>query len=323
MLQWIPRQPRKVTSRELVERLRDEGFVVAKRTIERDLLALSEIFPLAVDERSKPFGWSWHKDSPQFSLPGMSPLQALVLNLAHSHLQPLLPAHLLQPLRPYFVQADATLRQSLGKSGLRAWNRRVAVVPAAQPLLPPTVNDKVLAVIHAALAEERQLELRYLSRSADKAMKYRVHPLGLVYRGVLGYLVCTIADYDDPRMLALHRVEAAKPLDAAAHVSAGFDLQTYARSSAFGFVDNGSIKLVLRMEAPAAAHLHETRLSEDQIIVDDKRDGWVRITATVHDTSQLRWWLLGFGDQLEVTAPSNLRHYVTESLSSAASLYVL
>lgn len=303
MLQWIPRYPRKTTARELVDRLRAEGRVVTKRTVERDLAALSEIFPLTADDRSKPFGWSWQKDAPQFSLPGMSPLQAMVLTLAHTHLLPLLPAHLLEPLQPYFRQADSTLRHSLGKRGLANWNKRVAVVQPTQPLLPPKVNGKAVAAIHAAVAQECRLALRYRSRSAGRLVSYHVSPLGLVYRGILGYLVCTIGDYTDPRLLALHRVESARMLDEPARPPGDFDLQAYAHSGVLGFMDNGPIKLVMRMEAPAAEHLYETPLSEDQVIARDDREGWVRISATVHDTSQLRWWLLGFGDQVNVLAP--------------------
>ncbi|HET7561584.1 MAG TPA: WYL domain-containing protein [Rhodanobacteraceae bacterium] len=321
MLQVIPRYPGKTTAAELAMRLRAERYDVTKRTVERDLIALSEDFPLVCDDRTKPFGWSWQKDAKQFSVPGMSPLQALVLSLAHSHMEPLLPAHLLQPLGPYFRQADSTLRSAFGKSGLRAWNQCVAVVQPTQPLLPPRVNDKALAVIHAALAEHRQIELRYRKPRADKAIKYTLHPLGLVYRGVLGYLVCTIGGYDDPRMLALHRVEVARPLDAPARALAGFDLQKYASSGVFGFMDNGPIKLVVRMEAPAAAHLHETPLSKDQVITDDKQGGWLRIAATVHDTSQLRWWLLAFGDQVEVMSPRPLRTAMAETVASSARLY--
>jgi predicted DNA-binding transcriptional regulator YafY len=323
MLQCIPRQPRKVTARALAAHLQEEGFAVTKRTVERDLVALSAAFPLVADERSKPFGWSWQKDAPQFSLPGMSPLQALVLNLAHGHLKHLLPSHLLQPLEPYFQQSDATLRQSLGKSGLRAWTRRVAVVPPTQPLLPPKVNDKAIAVIHAALAENRQVELRYRNLSRTQPAKYRVHPLGLVYRGVVGYLVATVADFEDPRMLALHRVDAARSLDAPACAPPGFDLQEYAQSSVFGFMDNGPIKLVVRMESPAAAHLYDTPLSQDQVIANDEREGWLRITATVSDTSQLRWWLLGFGSQVEVVEPLTLREWVACEAGLTSAWYGL
>ncbi len=303
MLQSIPRYPRKITARELVELLRDEDHVVTKRTVERDLASLSDVFPLVSDERSKPFGWSWQKHAPQFSLPGMSPLQAMVLTLAQTHLRPLLPAHLLEPLHPYFQQADHTLRHVLGKRRLASWNKRVAVVQPTQPLLPPKVRDKAMAVVHEAVAQELQLELRYRNRSSGNTVSYRVHPLGLVYRGMLGYLVCTISDYADPRLLALHRIDTVRLLDEPARTPKDFDLQAYAHSGVLGFMDNGPIKLVLRMEAPAAEHLHETPLSEDQVITEDQREGWVRISATVHDTSQLRWWVLGFGDQIEVLSP--------------------
>ena len=321
MLQWIPRYPQKITARDLVERLHAEGHEVTKRTVERDLTALSEAFPLHADERSKPFGWSWQKDAPQFSLPGMSPLQAMVLNLAHTHLKPLLPAHLLEPLRPYFMQADAALRHAWGKHGVAEWNQRVAVVQPTQPLLPPKVNETALVVVHEALAQQRQVEIRYHSRGMEKPARYRVHPLGLVYRGMIGYLIGTIGDYVDPRQFALHRIRHARLLEGTAQVPKGFNLHTYARSGAFGFMDNGPIKLVLRMEAPAAAHLHETPLSEDQSISNDARNGWLRVQATVHDTSQLRWWLLGFGDQVEIVEPLQLRRNVTGNLSASISLY--
>lgn len=306
MLQWIPRYPRKITARELVERLRAEDQAVTKRTVERDLAALSGVFPLTVDDRSKPFGWSWQKDAPQFSLPGMSPLQAMVLMLARTHLQPLLPAHLLAPLRPYFEQADAVLREALGKRGVTEWSRRVAIVQPTQPLLPPKVTEPVLASVHEAVARQHQLELRYRNRSSDKPACYRVHPLGLVYRGVVGYLVATVGDYQDPRQFALHRIRHARMLDVRSTEPGGFDLHAYAHSGAFGFMDNGPVALELRMEAPAAEHLRETPLSTDQTVTPDEREGWVCVTATVHDTSQLRWWLLGFGSQVEVLQPRGL-----------------
>jgi predicted DNA-binding transcriptional regulator YafY len=67
-----------------------------------------------------------------------------------------------------------------------------------------------------------------------------------------------------------------------------------------------SIRLDARFTAAAANHLHETPLAEDQRI-GDEADGRVRVRATVADTPQLRWWLLGFGDAVTVQAPAELR----------------
>jgi predicted DNA-binding transcriptional regulator YafY len=58
MLRRIPQHPRQITALELTGRLESEGFEVSKRTVERDLHSLSEIFPLVPNERSRPYGWS-------------------------------------------------------------------------------------------------------------------------------------------------------------------------------------------------------------------------------------------------------------------------
>ena len=322
MLLCVPRYPRKITARQLVERLHAEGHGVAKRTVERDLAALAAVFPLVADERAKPFGWSWQKDAPQFSLPGMSPLQAMVLALARQHLQALMPAHLLEYLSSYFRQADATLQNLAGDRKLATWSQRVALVQPTQPLLPPVVDEAALAAVHEALLQQRQLEVRYRSRTAGAVSSYRLHPLAIVYRGTVGYLVATVSDYGDPRSFALHRIENARVLEGKAKRPKNFVLEDYVRSGAFGFQDNGPMKLVMRMDAPAAEHLHETALSEDQVITSDKMPGWVQVEATVLDTSQLRWWLLGFGAQVEVLKPATLRKEMIEQITAAAELVV-
>jgi predicted DNA-binding transcriptional regulator YafY len=50
----------------------------------------------------------------------------------------------------------------------------------------------------------------------------------------------------------------------------------------------------------------ECRLADDQKI-KPYDDDCIIIEATVPDTYDLRWWLMGFGDQVEVLAPKSLR----------------
>lgn len=59
LLRQLPSRSPGVTSAELVWRLRDVGFNVSKRTVERDLNELSLIFPLERNDKSIPFGWHW------------------------------------------------------------------------------------------------------------------------------------------------------------------------------------------------------------------------------------------------------------------------
>jgi predicted DNA-binding transcriptional regulator YafY len=52
-------------------------------------------------------------------------------------------------------------------------------------------------------------------------------------------------------------------------------------------------------------------LSLDQQI-ESYDPGRVLVTATLADTQQLTWWLLGFGDKIEVIEPIELRQKIAD-----------
>ena len=83
-----------------------------------------------------------------------------------------------------------------------------------------------------------------------------------------------------------------------------FDLKRYDDDGRFGFGEGRSIKLVVLIEKAAGQHLLESPLSTDQR-VEELADSY-RITASVIESEQLRWWLRGFGDALSVKAPRGL-----------------
>ena len=66
-----------------------------------------------------------------------------------------------------------------------------------------------------------------------------------------------------------------------------------------------SIDLEVLISPDVAIHLNESKLAENQQITP-LENGCSLLTAT-RDTGQLRWWLLGFADQIEVLSPKSLR----------------
>lgn len=320
MLKHIPQHPRQISARELTDRLKSEGFEVGKRTIERDLISFSATFPLISNERSKPYGWSWSKDAEAFALPTMSPLQALTLELAHDHLATLLPASLLGTLAPYFKCAEGVLSSGDGVKKLASWRKKVATVPATQPLIPPNYAEEVIEAVHSALLSDQRLEITYDSREQGKTKTYEVSPLGVVQRGAVTYLIGTIYNYTDTRLFALHRIKNAHLLDRPVITPENFDLAAYIEHGFLGFDNKGNIKLTVRLTEAAAAHLWETPLAANQIIEPDQA-GYVKVQATVSDTAQLRWWLLGFSDQLEVLEPAFLREEFATTTASMHNIY--
>jgi predicted DNA-binding transcriptional regulator YafY len=63
ILTMLPKPPRRIDSGAIEARLRDRGVRVHRRTIQRDLIELAQVFPILSDERSKPYGWRWTDDA--------------------------------------------------------------------------------------------------------------------------------------------------------------------------------------------------------------------------------------------------------------------
>ena len=320
MLRMIPRHPHKVTAKSLHEKLKSEQFDVTKRTVERDLLSLSELFPLVSDERDKPYGWSWSKDAPVFDLPGLSHNEALALAMVEQHLNNLLPSSTLSQLQPYFSAARHHLSDIPQSERARSWLDKVRTVPTSQPLLPPSVKSDVQSVVFEALLADKQLSISYLKRGEDVITEYRIHPLAAVQRGGITYLSCRIADYDDLRTMALHRIQSATMLNDAVRTPVDFSIDKVISSGKFGFGLGKMIQMEAIFYNGTGDHLFETALSSDQILTE-LPEGSLKVNATIADTPQLIWWLLGLGDGVEVLKPADLRASLTNITANMQRRY--
>ncbi len=175
-------------------------------------------------------------------------------------------------------------------------------------MLPPVVDDAIQQRISQALLANKQLRIEYTPRLGSQSKNYVINLLGLVVRNQIIYLVATIGEYADIRQLALHRVTKAELQETAIVSLEGFDLDAYIEQGAFGWqVGEGEpIRLVATFTKEAAPSVTERLLVADQEVVEHP-DGSVTIRANVPDTKALRVWLLGFGDQVVVEGPEELR----------------
>lgn len=237
----------------------------------------------------------------------MSPQTALTLKLARGMLEPLLPRPVLKALSGQLETASQVLR-GLSSATLREWPQKVRIIPAGLRRLAPKIDNESFCVAQEALLTNRYFKARYSRRddSDKKTDDYEINPLGIVVRAPVIYLVCTLFDYTDIRQLAIHRLTRARLLDKHTKQPKGFDLDTYIENQAFDVPSDKHIRLRALFESDAAFHLYETPLSMDQTLVK-RSDGRVLLTATVQDSAQLHWWLLGFGAQVEVVEPKFLR----------------
>jgi len=294
-----------------------EGFSTTSRTIERDLQRLSQRLPLSADTDGKPYGWCWAKDANFEFLPRISTSQAVPLLLARTHLREFLPRSMLHDLAPLFDLAE----KEVAPTGWKDWHQRTAVIPNGLVMRAPPVAHAVLETVHQALAQEKCLVGTYRSKGSSTPKSMQIHPLGLLVRGQVQYLVCTLRNYPGVRHLALHRFADVMVLDAPRVSPAEFDFERYVRSTGSKYAARGTIRLVARFTVKAAEHLRDSMLSNDQCMTDLPCGERTELVASVEDDETLRWWLLGFGSRVEVIEPPALRAELRRELREAVTRY--
>lgn len=316
--QWqiLSRLPtgRWIGTRQLQEQLEHEGIQISIRTIQRDLNQIAERFPIESNKET-PQGWRWQADAPIQSLPHMNSSQAVTFMMVEEHLKHLLPPSLLGEMRPWFDLARRSL--SSEHNNVRQWINRVRIVPATQPLIPPTIDAKAQRHIYEALLQDKQLRVSYKARAHHGEDKvYTLNPLALVQRGAIIYLICTRNDRPDIRQFALHRFAEATVLSSRSMHPVNFNIDDYLDSGALGFKYQDQevmpVTVELIFDEQAGQSFFESSLSAEQV-VERLGSGNIKVTASVPFTSQLVWWLRAYGKSLISVKPQTLANKVYET----------
>ena len=307
MLELIPRSPRKTFTKEIKEKLADRGFEIDERSIQRDLVALERTLPLVCDSRDKPYGWSWAKSSEGIQAPAMDPVEALTLSLAEQYLEPLMPKASYKRIGIFFDRANAVLKEQSPKL-INRWRQRVRVLPEMLRFKRPQINREVEQALYEAAFEGKQIKAQYRKRGERKSNLRHIHPLGIVMKGSINYLICMMdEDKKNPRYLPMHRFLRVEILNEKIIEPKGFDLDEFIHTNNLSFEYSKKLYTFKAIfDYTAAAHLIETPLNSSQKTISQS-DGRLLVSGRMTDTLQFEQWLKSFGSDVEIIAPKKLR----------------
>lgn len=318
LLTLIPSKLPGLTVSDLKERLQDRGYEVSKRTVARDLEALSMTFPIVSEQRASADYFALRPGT-HIDLPSMTLAQALSFRLIEDFFRPLLPRSVLSVIEPQFDTARQKLAALNNGNPVSALIDKIRAVQPNLPFVPPTSQPGVLETLQEALLANTVCEVDYHGADASEPSRLTLKPLSLVQRGTITYLVALAFDYTDPRLYSVHRVRTARMTEERFVPPADYSLDTYIRSGRLNFGMGDSVALVVRVKPHLAKLLLESPLSTDmQMQVDDEE---IRVSATVPDTWQLQWWLLSMADDLEVIEPTEMRERIRHRHEAAAHRY--
>ena len=188
-------------------------------------------------------------------------------------------------------------------------------------------KDRVLDQVAQAWFQRRVLRCRYRSQGRPNPVK----------RDLKIYFFELNRDNHEPYVLAYDRTERKKILvlklarmsdvrllDETYEVPDDFDADELL-GNAFGIVVGEEVWVTLRVSADAAPRMREMT-GAGLVIEGDTPDGGIiaRRRGTLDDTGralELMPWILGWGGNIEVLDPPEVRQSIAEALRRAASLY--
>ncbi|WP_313644723.1 WYL domain-containing protein [Stenotrophomonas sp.] len=332
MLRLIPRHPASISTVQLRDALlqEDPEFDISLRSLQRDLdgllnsrfnfnLQCSRDDPDESVSKQRPFRWSYAAHA-RPGLPLMTSAEALAMRLSEGHLQHLLPPGVLALLEPHFSEAKVILENRRSKTHER-WAERVRSMPNGKALLPARVNKIIWEQIAEALLDQKQLQVKYLSKEKGELRSLILHPKGIVSRGPSTYLIASAGSYTEPRHFALHRFKSAEALDIPSRDD-DFDMEAYLPTAAFTpRRGHETVELIADIHPDLAWILRETPLCETQTITPQANVEWLRLQVKVPDDEETLRWLLGLGQDIRLIAPPMYVDALLETSMRVIALY--
>jgi predicted DNA-binding transcriptional regulator YafY len=309
---------RRMTAHDLAERLE-----VSERTIHRDMESLSVAGVPVVAQRGMGGGWSLEGEY-RTNLTGLNEAEIQALFLARS-------PRLLDDL-------------GLGKAAEAAFIKLFAVVPPAARHDAESASQRIyidvtgwnrsedsvplLPLLQDAVWRERKLKFKY-QRGDNCDVERVVDPLGLVAKGSVWYLVAAVDG--DIRNYRVSRVLEAELTDQSFIRPADFDLVRHWSQSQVEFKSKFPRYLVTaRVRQEAVNRLYVlggfSRVERVEHLVGAdvngaNEKGWSQVTICFQFEEDACERLLGFGDQIEILAPLELRGKMVDRAQRLIAFY--
>ncbi|MBA3872989.1 MAG: YafY family transcriptional regulator [Anaerolineae bacterium] len=287
----------RLTGRELAERLE-----VSERTIHRDMESLSSAGVPVMAERGAGGGWSL-SESYSTNLTGLNFTEIQSLFIAA-------PIHLMADLGLRQASEAALIKLLAALPGERSrhdaafMRQRIHIDGAGWQQEPELLEW--LPVVQEALWQEGKLHMTY-QRNDGTSAEREVDPLGLVAKGRIWYLVANVDN--QTRTYRISRIQKAQISDQSVQRPPDFDLAAFWRESSAQFKANlPRYCATFRVDPAIVSDMRYAGHIEHVSSAD--ADGWLTVEVRFDVELEARAYALGFGGQLEVLSPVELRDTV-------------
>jgi proteasome accessory factor B len=281
----------------------------SRRTVYRDLKELEKAgLPCRFDTRQHCYVFDLQSPLPTFALSKDEAFSLLLLLREASHnirLPFTYPARLLS------LKIENCLRREV-RQCCDASFRFISISPA--PKTRMDLLDKIFAQVLDAIQIQRTLNINYCLPAEQNTITTDFNPYYLVYSEYTWHAIGESSFHKAVQTLGLNQIKQLNPLDRYFVEDEKFDLREYF-GYAWSLLREGQIyEVELRFCPRIAAEVAEVHWHQTQT-ASFEDDGSVVLKFRVDGLNEITWWILGYGDQVEVLAPKALRQRIAQIAS--------
>ena len=309
--QWLLLQKlessRGMTLQQLMNSL-PEDYPKNPRTIRRDLEALEIVgVPLVTERSDGQTRWKLMEGFRNIPALGFSPTELMSLVFSRNLLKPLEGTVIQSSLSSALNKMAAALPQQ-GHAYVRDMEQIFSV--GRMQYKSYREHRETIDRISRAISQARTAQIRYYSAARATTTRREVDPYRLWYAGGGLYLIAHCHLRKDVRMFAVERIRSISLTDHPYQMPLGFNVEEYVQD-ALMVMRGRRLEVELVFSKGAAAWVKDKlwHPSQEATLI---KDGRLKMTLKVADTSELVGWILSFGSQVRVVRPDALRQKVKE-----------
>lgn len=181
-------------------------------------------------------------------------------------------------------------------------------------------SKETIQDIERAIAKKETLLITYYSLSSDQVSQRKIDPYCFVYRNGACYLIAYCHTRDEIRLFRVDRIKEVDKTGETFEIQQGFSKDKYLKN-VWGIERNDEEKrVVLIFNGKAARLVREMEWHPTQEI-RDLPDGKIRFEITTGSMEEIKSWVLGFGAEVEVDRPAELKDAVISEIEKMKKTY--
>lgn len=277
---------------------------LSRRTIFRDLKELKESsVPVSYNAQTRTYSID-----PVFFLPptNLDRIEALGLLLlarkARNYIE--------LPFRSAVLSAAMKLESNLPSEVRQFCNTSLQNISVkVKPQIRPPLNDEMFWQLQNAISKKRVVNIHCYSRSEGGNIYTDLSPYYLLYNEYAWYVIGNSSFHNNICDFKLNYIKQLKMLDKCFVETDKLDIKEYL-GRAWSMRPEGLLYNIRLRFLPEIAHtVAEVQWHSTQKVTFED-DGSAIVEFRIDGLNEIKWWILSYGDRVQVLAPRALRHEI-------------